>query len=438
VFWICFTFLIISLCLSFLLYRGELFNPMIIFFSVWSVALFLFQFNEYLQYFYYPLTDPAKVLMIVSFASFLLACVTFSLYPRVARGTDTMRVPDRDISRIVSVTKGVLLLFSLAVLIKYVILFRRYGNPFPVLDSVRNDFFAGELQYPAVLTILTTFGYIAILNASVLVIFHRSKRTILLTIWAFMLFWLNDSTTAMRGSFFNASLLFLGVMMITNSAKGRKSGMLAMCKFGALLLSFVALLSVIFYFRSGGDVTYIEGFTVHNYKYIVGDIPAYSYVVEHPLPSRVFGQETLLGLYQLLDIPLSALGSPLLDEAANKSVYVKIGPYPFNSYAYLAYFYSDFGDIGVAVCSFLMGAISTILFARALRKKRIVDIQFAAIAMVSLIHTYRGMYTNGRSFWIMLLLVIFQHVWLYRPRNQACETLAAGEVAGPCASCEVS
>ena len=273
VLWICGLFLIASLGLSYRLFRGQLFNPMVVFFGVWFVVFVLYGFNSVLRFFYYPLTDYAKMLMTASFAFFFLAAVTMAMHPKVVRTSCPVRIYGRDIRLIAKGTKLILLLFSLAVFVKYAILVRRYGNPFSSLESVRNDFFAGELQYPAWLTVLTTFGYLAILNLGILVVFRRSRQTILMTVWAFALVWLNGSSVAMRGGFLNFSLLFLSSAMIANMLRGRKAGVLALSRFAMLLVCLVAVMTAILYFRSGCTIRYIDGLLMHNYIYIVGSVP---------------------------------------------------------------------------------------------------------------------------------------------------------------------
>ena len=146
-----------------------------------------------------------------------------------------------------------------------------------------------------------------------------------------------------------------------------------------------------------------------------GSVPAYGYFLEHPLYSHLAGHQTFLGLYQLMDIPAQLLGVPFMTEADNATKFAPICAGPFNGQTYLTCFHSDFGETGALVCSFLMGAIATFLFIRAICNKRILDVQLAAVAIATLILSIRGLYTSGRSFWIMLLLVIFQYVWLRSP-----------------------
>jgi len=409
-------FLIVAFYLSRLFYRKELFNPLVVFFSIWFFALSLYGAHDILnlKIFHYSLGTRASILIVASFGFFLLGSLSVAIRSKQHAGMLSLSLKNEQLSFIYTTTKFILILFSIAVAIKYAMLVRLYGNPFAHLETVRNDFFNGKLSFPFYLSVLTTLGYLAILNLGVLIVLRRDPGVIMATLLTFALVFFNDATIGMRGGFLNFFVLFLSTVLITNSARGNRSNLRSLSVFVLACVFFMVVMTVIFYFRSGGKVTYLEGLLLHNYIYLTGPVPAYGYFLDHPWIGRLLGHHTFLGLYELADIFFGALGVSLLGEADKVTHYALITDRgPFNTAPYLTYFHSDFGTVGLLAGSFLLGLISSWLFFNIFTKRRIVDLQFAGVAIAVLMLSIRGIYTNGRSFWVMLFLVTIQHVAFY-------------------------
>lgn len=406
--------LIVSLFMAKRLFHGHLFNPLTVFFGIWTLTLILFKLDIYFKIFTSGLTLNAQYVMATSFILFFLGAVTVALYTKKREIDKLVSINIKQLDLLTTTSALVLLVFFIAVIIKYLILIPRYGNPFVNIESIRIDFFDGSLIFPFYLSVVTTFGYLAILNLGILAVFKRNKSTLLMILFAFVLVFLNDSTTGMRGGLLNYIVLFLSGVMLSIIVRNIKIGIRHMFYLICACIFFLMTMSIIFFYRSGGDVSYLEGLYKHNYIYLTSIVPTYSYFLDNPMPSNSFGIRTFQGLYEMLNMSLKPFDYILFAEADFKTFYAQniIGNYPFNTAPYLTYLHSDFGLPGLLVSSYLMGLFSTFLYFKMIVAKRIIDIQFAVIAIAILIMSVRGIYVSGKSFWIMVGLVFLQHMFL--------------------------
>jgi len=70
---------------------------------------------------------------------------------------------------------------------------------------------------------------------------------------------------------------------------------------------------------------------------------------------------------------------------------------------------------GIIILPYILGFTSMHLFFKALHKKRILDIELAALLMATVVFTVRGIYTNGPFFWFAIVVILFQQRLLSRP-----------------------
>ncbi|MDX1901533.1 MAG: hypothetical protein SFW66_05965 [Gammaproteobacteria bacterium] len=151
----------------------------------------------------------------------------------------------------------------------------------------------------------------------------------------------------------------------------------------------------------------------HNFLYIVGPIPSYSYFLNYPWPSHYWGMWTFYGLYNgINELAVFILHAPLFDRLKTPTFYAPVtrqGPY--NSTNYLTYIHSDFGFSGILLISFFVGLISGYFFMQAIKFKKMIDIQITTLILAGLILSIRGMISNGPYFWFLLFLMTFQ--WLF-------------------------
>jgi len=185
------------------------------------------------------------------------------------------------------------------------------------------------------------------------------------------------------------------------------------------------------YLRSDGTVTFVERLLVDNYIYTVGPVPALTHYLENPWPRDVPGQWTFAGIYQAADTLLGLVGSGrILTPETFQTYYAPITDLgPFNVASHVVYFYSDLGAVGVVLFSSVMGLVTGYAFIRALRTKRVSDIQTASLLMFLQIFSVRGVVTNGVMFWVCLVFVAVQHMTLaHRIHTSEGAFAPAGEV----------
>jgi hypothetical protein len=163
----------------------------------------------------------------------------------------------------------------------------------------------------------------------------------------------------------------------------------------------------------------MERALLDNYVYMLSPILTTVHFLEHPWPGDLVGQWTFAGIHQTVDGVLASLGDRTSAADSFGTYYapvIDLGP--VNVANYVVYLYSDFGESGVAVASGVMGLLAGWAFVRALRVKRIVEIQLAGLLMFLLIFSVRGLVTNGTMFWVSIAFIMIQHAVLSLPTRQ--------------------
>lgn len=406
--------LVFSFALSKPLYKGNLFNPLIAFFSIWFLSFSLYELDDHFRLFYVRLSPKAELLFILSFVCFFFGALSFSLF-RASRveGTREAKTPQPvfSISSVFTITWIALALFLFGVGYKYFLLMRQFGNPFAALGAIRMASVSGELSFPFFVDILTILGYFVVANLGVLLIYDSRKKTIAsLILVSLVAAYLKDTTVAGRGATLINGLVLLCTAFSAAIAKGvRLRWKHYLAGLGAAVGVLLGITTILF-FRGGNSLTFWEGVSKHNYLYVVGPIPAFSVFLDEPWPSRLPGLQTMRGVYGLADmVGRQAFSTPIFGKEDVQTSYARVTKEgPFNSSGHLTYYHSDFGDLGVVVICFLLGLLGSYFFYRALHFRRPLDMQLFAWIMVYLIFSIRGVLTAAPYFWITLLLMIVQ------------------------------
>lgn len=407
-------FLILAFWLTRKLSRGAIFNPLVAFCGVWFLDLALFEMDRLFRLFYVPLSSYAAALLLLSFALVFVGSALGMLSVRNV-GLDNVFDGGQTLRNLIVLTYLCVGIAVLATLWRYHVAVVNYGSLFRHLASVRRDAFSGALTYPLMSRALSLFGYIAVLNLGVLLATKWTPGLLALSVLVVFADFINDATVGMRGSTFNAILLLATTVLISLTVKRGRIDLRHLLAAGITVLAGLCLITIILYLRSGrfvGLPSFRDRLLKDNYIYLVGTIPSLSVFLSTPWPTVVGGQYTFLPLLAALDwISRHALGIATIPAAVG-TYYAPITKGPFNSSSYLAYFYSDFRLPGVIVLSFLMGYASSYAFMRAMRSKRLLDIQIASLLTFSMIFTVRGIETNATAFWVILALLVAQHFTL--------------------------
>jgi len=410
--WTSFLLLLLSGIIGHFFYRKQgLFNPIFVFFGVWSVNLLIFEFDSYVKYFPLTLGRFADVWLAVSLVCFFLGSL-FALFI-MKKKTALLSVSSIELSSfnreiVWYISLILFILFFVVVMYKYSILYQFYGNPFTQLQYIRGETNAGLFALPFYLNFFTLPAYLLITNLGVLVVLDKNKKVLFLSGLTLVLSCLNAMSVGMRGGFLNSLLLFFCSVVTTYIVVGKKVNIRHYIYVGVFILLTIVLFSMWLCWRS--HETFLASLFEHNYVYLVGPFLAYGYFLSKPWPVFYWGEWTFRGIYQLLNSLASFMGYTIFPGLNTKSYYAPIIDidHPFNTTNYLTYLFSDFGYGGMVVGPFLLGFVSNYLFCRVILYRKLIDIQLMAYIWFTLILTFRGVSTNGVYFWVLICLIILQ------------------------------
>lgn len=431
---ICSIFLLLSLTVAATTYRRVLTNPLVVFFSVWLLMFIGYELDRYFGYFAVRITPHAEVLYLLAFLSFFIGGVLILLgrFNRplpLSRMTRMNPLTEIQMDLLYKWTKIVVLVLFCAVAIKYALLVQKgYMNPFSMLYEIRRDFVSGVLTFPAYFGLITVLGNVAIVNLAILLASpSRFRWAIVMLVIVFVCAFANDATTADKGSLKQVVLLVAAVT-ISGAVFGNQLRLKQLIGYGVVSVAFFGLLSVITLLRIRGPTSLLDVTVRHLYGDIIGNAVAFSEVVKHPFPSPLPGWNIFNGCYMFLNsLVTSALGFPMfnINSADLKASYyvdiVNVGVY--NTSSDLAYYYSDFGILGVVIFPFMIGVASMLLFVKSIRSRNIQYVQLLALVLVALVFSVRGVYFGAAGFWITIAVIIFQNNMLIRTTDIAVDTV---------------
>jgi hypothetical protein len=178
----------------------------------------------------------------------------------------------------------------------------------------------------------------------------------------------------------------------------------------------------------------------HFYNNIVGNIPSTDRMFDNPASSIYPGENTFMDIYKFLDTIMRAVfgtslfpnGYWVLKVIEHQSYLPGYGI--FNTASHLAYYYSDFGEAGVIMLSFLLGLFASYTYKRAVLFKKLYDVQIAAMFMTAIVYSIRGVLYGGVNFWLTFFLIMFQYRSLQRI-NRGSSRFGENRSGTPSAEC---
>lgn len=409
--------LLASLALTPVLCRGVVVNPLVVFSGVWLVDLALYDLDSVFGFFYVRLSEYAGLLLALSLLLVFIGAVLGLIVASDLVRPDAPDVePDR-LGGLVRLTYVLTVIAAIAALWRYQTAVSAFGPLFENITRLRTASFSGALTFSAVSRVMSLFGYVAVFNFGVLLGYRWVPKLAVLAVAVVAADFFNDAAVGMRGSTMNSILLLVVTILLTLGIKRRRLRIVHLVAAGGAMLAGIGLITVILYLRSGSPVSYWGRLFTDNYVYLVGTVPSLSVFVANPWPVIAPGQYTFLALFQVADwLGESVSGMSLFGPGMFSTYYAPITTLgPFKASGYLAYFYGDLRESGVIVLSLLMGVASGYVFMKALRRKRVVDIQVASLFLFLLIFSIRGVETSGLWFWTTLLAIGLQH-WALRMR----------------------
>ncbi|OGF50364.1 MAG: hypothetical protein A2231_02400 [Candidatus Firestonebacteria bacterium RIFOXYA2_FULL_40_8] len=408
-----FVLLIIALVQSKLFYK-KILNPSLIFFIVWFVDFIFYQIDQSYYGYFTPISTRAQIIFIVSAIFFLIGTFTVKRTNGLINNVENV-INDLQLNLLYKICKFIMPVFIISIIAKCVIFVKRYGNPFQSMILIRDEYVQGVFNFPFHLDfIINVCGYLLVLNLVIIYMLKKNKKILLFIVIAFLGVFINDFTVAGRGWTLVWFFMLIGVIFMTYNVVNIKFKLRHITVPTFLAAIFTVMIYIIFGLRSQkSDVSFYGMVVLNTFQYFVCNISSYGYFVSNPLPSGVFGYYTFGGLYKIFDDIINSIFSmhiyPTYD---SYYYYANISDGPVNSSIHLSFFYADFGIAGVILISFLWGLLASYLFYKLIYRKRIIDIQLAAIAISTILFSVRGIYGEGRFFWMLILLVFIQHKYI--------------------------
>jgi len=409
--------LLASLALTPVLCRGVVVNPLVVFSGVWLIDLALYDLDRVFGFFYVQLSEYAGLLLSLSLLLVFIGTALGLIVASDRIREDSPEVEHDRLGGLVGLTYVLTVIAAIAALWRYQTAVSAFGPLFENITRLRAASFSGVLTFSAVSRVLSLLGYVAVLNCGVLLGYRWVPKLAAAAVVVVAADFFNDAAVGMRGSTMNAILLLVTATLLALAIKRQRLRIIHLVAAGGTMLAGIALITVILYLRSGSPISYWGRLVTDNYVYLVGTVPSLSVFVANPWPVIAPGQYTFLALFQVVDwLGQSVSGMSPFAPGMFATYYAPVTTLgPFNASGYLAYFYGDLREPGVIVLSLVMGFASGYAFMKALRRKRIVDIQVASLFLFLLIFSIRGVETSGIWFWMTLLAIGFQH-WALRIR----------------------
>jgi oligosaccharide repeat unit polymerase len=392
----------------------------IVFFGVWSVCSLALACDTWLGVFREDINTGALMLYAVSFVSFFLgtSTVVVACSKRQVQCQEPVGLGDVTLAALRKVVWIGLLIFTAGVAYKYTILFSNYGNPLEALFQIRHDYTTGNLQFPSYLGLLTVLANLLALNLALLAAQRRPLITIEIAI-TLVLSVLNDATIADKGSM-RLVFLFTFAMLLLRPGLIR---LRSLPRVSSMILVGLAAFSVVTWFRISEpardqEAGFVTTNLVHFYSNTVGNLVSLNWFLDYPMTSTVPGERTFDGVYRFAEGAFKSLGIDVQfvseafqmnpDDPTQFADILNIGVY--NTRNHLAFYYYDFGVIGIAVLPFLLGVMASYAECCAAYTRRVGYIFAAALWFVCLLSTIRGVYFGAIGFWITLLCIYMQAV----------------------------
>ena len=399
-----------------------LFNPLVIFFLVWSFVLSCYYLDHSLNFFYYKTTFQADCFLSLGLLFFFVGGVFPLIVSSSCNYAESFCVFDLknniNINRIYYISLTILILFIFSVIAKYIILSHHYNDVMYSFDKIRKDSLDNKFTFPFYFYFFTFPAYLLIVNMGILTVIKKSKVMFLLGFVTIITAFFDSMFVGMRGKFVNFVFLFFFSFIMSYIIIGGKVTVKHYLYCILFVLFVLFILSLGIYIRldhsqHGLFVFFALLFRI-NFIYITGVIPSYSYFLTHPWPTYYPGAQTFYSIYKLIDVVIGHIFSLIGLHSHTNDIFLGSHSYTFapityvgafNSTSYLTYLQSDFGLYGMLFASMLFGLVSQYLFLIMLKRKRMIDIQIIAIIFYGIVISHRSMFTTG-IWWLVLFLLI--------------------------------
>jgi len=300
----------------------------------------------------------------------------------------------------------VLAAFVFSVAYKFLIIFATYGSVLENIITIRHDYVQGYLNYGWSNSIAFLSAHVLMLTLGII---EGSRwpayqlRGPLLAI-TFITVISNDITIGgANWTFANMCLFALTWAVARERMHGLKVNKVIGSKAAIGLLVAFSLVTALIYVRSEGTLGTNQSIGNVVLFYAGGNIATFGGYVESQYASIPSGIRTFGGLYSIA----SYVDLLKLPPAANPEDYIfDIGASSnSNTSISFANYYVDFGALGLIVLSGTLGFLTSFALTRSDARLSIIRMQFLALMLYVCFMSIRGTPTEGKYFWVLLLLL---------------------------------
>jgi oligosaccharide repeat unit polymerase len=234
---------------------------------------------------------------------------------------------------------------------------------------------------------------------------RKKPRYLAVVFGVLFLLFLDDLSIAARGhTAFGFSIVAVAYLVtVVADPKGSLRNNIKLM-FGVIILALLCI-NFIFAIRSGFDggiISYILVSFKSIYRYAVGPLPAFSWILPQQSLSGYPGAYTFGGLYRIINYLLEPiLATKPFPRPVKPDAKIPLG---FNTFPHLWAFYSDFGLAGTfgLLCGF--GALTSYIYSRFLAEPTLLNHMIISNTLIFIAWTPRDVTTFWVSYWVTLLV----------------------------------
>lgn len=400
------------LLLTFIL-RSKYLLPLKLYFFVWTIFLGFYDCDRLFFKYQFQISSQASNAIIISLICFFLGGIVAVLLKK--KDSKIIKHEFINYDKLYKITLFLVAIFSIVFIFKMISQFAAFGNPFENLSKTRIMYVKSLDSYNSTFVdfLVTLFGYITSLNIGVLIGQEKpTKKNLFLACLIMSMIFIIDLSRAGRSWFFATFILMMsGYMSQLMTRNGtRKIETKKIMKIVFVIAAVFIIIAIPLVLRSEGhyeDV--VDIITMSTSEYIVGDIVSFSYFIDNKLPSDLPGYYTFGGIYRIADDILRNIGVNVFTTFSSENYLAVVNEKGyFNTSIDLAFYYADFGFIGIYIIKFIIGFLSVYYLVILGKKNSSLTLFLLSILLAMSLFSIRGIFSEGRYFWIMLLFVGIQ------------------------------
>lgn len=413
--------LLTGLTLTRVVFAGKWLNPITALFFPHILLLISYQLALNARMFGLELSTKAWVLLSSAYCSYAVGVVAVCLISVGPAQIKSRQLFDLvEVKQFYKTTIFLLGILFVGVALKYFKILSTYGNPISNIIQIRSDYVADVLKFGLANSTSFFSSLLIMINLGILIGSGKAKVRWLVSS-SIALAILNDFTTGgAYWSFLGFCMLFISLYVTRGVSAGLKEKKGNPCSVFALAIIPVVM-ALLLFFRTGGKYGTEESIYDLFVTYMGGNIASFGYFIEDPGPisSGLSGSHVFGGLYGLANRSLSLFNVGFLPISDPDNGWANIG-IPWNTSIHFAYYYADFGRIGLFLISGAVGLLAGAVYIKMVHKPSLLRIQYCAVVFYMVLVSVRCVPSEGQYFWILLVSLPAINAWnrfWYRKEN---------------------